>query len=77
MKDRKKIRKITIIGGGGVLLAGFAALAFHLLYRMIAEAIGGTGWILDITIGLGMLLLMAGLSVWMLIYAARNHAVFS
>ena len=73
MKDKKKLRKIAILGGGGLAAAGLAVLGMHMLYRIIAGVIGGTGWILDISICLGMLLLMAGLTLWMLSYDAKKR----
>ena len=73
MKDKKKLRKIALLGGGGAALAGLAALGIHILYRMLAGAFRSTGWILDASIGAAMLLTMAALALWMLVYDAKQR----
>ena len=71
--NQNRKRKTAIIMGGGLALAGAAALGLHLLYRMIVRWLGSTGWIFDVSVTMTMLVLMAALAVWMLVYDARHR----
>ncbi len=71
--DKKKIRKIAVLGGGGLALTGAVALGLRLLYKMVVNWLGSTGWAFDVGVTMAMLVLMAALTVWMLIYDARHR----
>ena len=71
--DKKKIRKIAVLGGGGLALTGAVALGLRLLYKMVVNWLGSTGWVFDVGVTMAMLVLMAALTVWMLIYDARHR----
>ena len=71
--DKKKIKKIAALGGGGLALAGALALGLRLLYKMVVNWLGSTGWAFDVGVTMAMLVLMAALTVWMLIYDARHR----
>lgn len=71
--DKKKIKKIAVLGGGGLALTGAVALGLRLLYKMVVNWLGSTGWAFDVGVTMAMLVLMAALTVWMLIYDARHR----
>lgn len=71
--DKKKIRKIAVLGGGGLALTGAVALGLRLLYKMVVNWLGSTGWAFDVGVTMAMLVLMAALTIWMLIYDARHR----
>ena len=71
--DKKKIKKIAVLGGGGLALTGAVALGLRLLYKMVVNWLGSTGWAFDVGVTVAMLVLMAALTVWMLIYDARHR----
>ena len=71
--DKKKIRKIAVLGGGGLALTGAVALGLRLLYKMVVNWLGSTGWAFDVGVTMAILVLMAALTIWMLIYDARHR----